>query len=316
MSSSKNTDPASVHPVFESFEKLNPKLGSIYFRFNEGEELRYTIPDAFLTWQKLPSTKAATANRPFYVFLHDYGSSSRIFNKVVSKMKNYCLAVDLLGWGRSDHTKDQSPRAYSVTQMKNEIPRIINLLQGEKFILVGHGMGAKVAQLYASQQPPKNMLGLVLLAPVPLTSWRPSADIMERYRTAYKTRENVAGFTKKILAQSPIDETDLRNLVEDGTKDTPLAKDAWLSYGMVEDYPHGYWNINLPVVVRPGVEDKIITLENVNREICDKLNMYSLLPAQNCGHLLPVEDAELAHILMSFSKDAERLKTQLSLIRK
>ena len=316
MSSSKKADPASTHPDFESFEYLNPKLGSIYFRYNEGEGLRYTIADAFLAWQKLPSTKSATANRPFYVFLHDYGSSSRIFNKVVSEIKNYCLAVDLLGWGRSDHTKDGRPRAYSVTQMKNEIPRIINLLQGEKFILVGHGMGAKVAQLYASQQPPKNMLGLVLLAPAPLSSWRPSAEIMERYRTAYKTRENVAGFTKKILAHSPIDETDLRNIVEDGTKDTPLAKDAWLSYGMVEDYPHGYLNINIPVVVRAGVQDKIITLDNVNREICDQLNMHSILPAQNCGHLVPLEDAKLSEILESFSKDAERLKAQFALIRK
>lgn len=163
MSNSKDQDAATFHPGYKSFENLNRKLGSVYLRFKEGEALRYMSAEAFLAWKTLPSTKSAD-NRPFYVFLHDYGSSSRIFNKLARCVKNHCLAVDLRGWGRSDHTKDEARLAYSTAQMKNDLAHVISLLEGEKLLLVGHGMGAKVAQLFASQEPPQNLAGLVLLA--------------------------------------------------------------------------------------------------------------------------------------------------------
>ena len=307
MSSSKEKDPASIHLGLKSLDYLNPKIGSVYFRMHQGEGLRYMSTEAFLAWKALPSTNSDD-NRPFYIFLHDYGSSARIFNKIASKIKNHCVAMDLRGWGRSDYTRDESPRAYSVTQMKNEIPRIVNLLQGEKFLLVGHGMGAKVAQLYASQQPPENLLGLVLLAPIPLSSWRPPARIMAKYKAAYKTGGNIENFVRGILAHAPVDETDIRNLMDDGMKDTPLAKDAWLSYGLDEDFSSAVDRINVPVLVRVGEVDRIIKVEDVVREISTKVDVCIHLLANDCGHLIPVEDDELEKVLDWFGKDAGDLK--------
>ena len=307
MSSSTGKDPASIHPGLKSLDYLNPKLGSVYFRMHQGEGLRYMSTEAFLAWKSLPSTDSDD-NRPFYVFLHDYGSSARIFNKIVSEIKNHCVAMDLRGWGRSDYTRDESPRAYSVIQMRNDILRIVNLLQGEKFILVGHGMGAKVAQLYAAQQPPENLLGLVLLAPIPLSSWRPPARILAKYKAAYQTGGNLENFVRDILAHAPVDETDIRNLVDDGMKDTPLAKEAWLSYGLDEDFSSAIGRINVPVMVRVGEVDRIIKVEDVVREISTKMHVCIHLLANDRGHLIPVEDDELETVLDWFGRDAEDLK--------
>lgn len=124
-------------------------------------------------------------------------------------------------------------------------------------------MGAKVAQLFAAQQPPKNFVGLVLLAPAPLSSWRPPKKIIDQYRAAYKTREYLESFTKEILGHSFDDDDDLRNLIDDGMKDTPRAKDAWLSYGMEEDFSHGLGKIKVPTLVWAGEHDKIMRENDV-----------------------------------------------------
>ena len=308
MSSSKDKDPASIHPGLKSLDYLNPKLGDMYLRYEEGEELRYSTSEAFLLWKAFPSTQAATKNRPFFIFLHDYGSSSRIWNKVVSEIKHYCVAVDLLGWGRSDDTKDDKKRAYSITNMKNQITRIVNLLKGENFMLVGHGMGAKVAQLYAAQDPPDSLVGLALLSPAPLSSWRPAAQIMEEYKAAYKPGGDVEKFVLETLAHRPIHEDDLRKLVEDGTKDTPLAKDAWLTYGMGDNHSHALKRIEVPTMVRFGDRDRIIQKKDVDREVGSKIEVALKFTVSGCGHLLPLEDPDLAKVLGIFGEIAENLK--------
>ena len=310
-SRSKDKDPSDIHSGLKSLDYINPKLGSIYFRLKPGEGLRYTSTDAFLAWKVLPSTKNSTASRPFYIFLHDYGSSSHMFHYLASRIPNFCLAVDFKGWGRSDDTKDENNRAYSMTHMKNQIPPIVNLLQGEQFLLVGHGMGGKVAQLYASQQPPNNLIGLVLLASAPLSPWRPSTQIMDKYKAAYTKKgasRKLESFIKTTLAGCPIDDTDLGNLVEDGNKDTPLAKEAWLTYGMQENHSHGVGRIKVPVLLRAGAEDKVISLEDMEREISTKVDLCVQVEVHGCGHLLPLEDEELPDVLEKFGMDAEKLK--------
>ena len=309
-SRSEDKDPSDIHPGLKCLDYIDPKLGSMYFRFKPGEGLRYASTDAFLAWKALPSTKNSTDGRPFYIFLHDYGSSSRIFNNVASKTKNFCLAVDFKGWGRSNDTKDEENRAYSITQMKNQISPIVNLLQGEKFLLLGHGMGGKVAQLYASQQPPKNLIGLVLLAPSPLSTWRPSTQILDKYKAAYTKKgaeRELASFVRTTLASSPIDDADLRNLIEDGTKDTPLAKEAWLTYGMEENHSHGSARIKVPVLIKAGTKDKVAPLEGLRQNFGGKLTQCLSLAmiAPGCGHLLPLEDADLPATLEEFGGQAE-----------
>ena len=190
--------------------------------------------------------------------------------------------------------------------MKKDLNRIIDLLEGEKFIVVGHGMGAKVAQLYATQQPPKNFKGMILLAPMPLGSWKLSKEMTEEYKAAYKTREKLVRFTKKVLARGKIDEGELGRLVDDGMKDTPLAKDAWWSYGIEEDFSHGLSRIRVPAIVKFGTHDKIISVDDVKQHVSDKYQACLHMPAHGCGHLIPIEDDGLAKMINIFGQEAEK----------
>lgn len=305
MSSSTAKHPASIHPGLKSLDHINPKLGSMYYRMNQGEPLHYSTPEAFLLWKALPSTQHATENRPFFIFLHDYGSSARVFDKVVAEIRFFSLAIDLRGWGRSDDTRDKTDRAYSVTNMKNQIPHLVDLLQGEKFILVGHGMGGKVAQLYAAGHTPSNFIGLVLLAPAPLSSWRPPHAVIQQYRDAYRHGGDLEQFARDTLVYYLVHTDDLRNFVHDGEKDTPLAKGAWLSYGMGEDFSYGLPRIKVATVIVAAARDKIIPPADVHREVTTRIKTALGFVAFDCGHLMPLEDFNLAGRLTIFTGVAE-----------
>lgn len=91
-------------------------------------------------------------------------------------------------------------------------------------------------------------------------------------------------------------------------KDTPLAKEAWLSYGLDEHFSSAIGRINVPVMVRVGEVDRIIKVEDVVREISTKMHVCVHLLANDRGHLIPVEDDELEKVLDWFGRDAEDLK--------
>ena len=304
-SSTAKKDPASIHPGLKSLDHINPKLGSMYYRMNQGEPLRYSTPEAFRLWKALPSTQDATESRPFFIFLHDYGSSARVFDNLVSQIRFFSLAIDLRGWGRSDDTRDASERAYSVTNMKDQIPQIVDLLQGEKFILVGHGMGGKVAQLYAAGHTPSNLIGLVLLAPAPLSSWRPPQHVMQQYRAAYRHGGDLEQFVRESLVYCLLHTDELHDIVHDGQKDTPLAKDAWLTYGMGEDFSNRLHRIKVAAVVVAAAQDRIISPVDVHREVTTRIKTSLGFVVHGCGHLMPLEDFDLASRLTIFGGVAE-----------
>ncbi|WP_342342641.1 alpha/beta hydrolase, partial [Escherichia coli] len=53
---------------------------------------------------------------------------------------------------------------YSIEDLARDAEGVISALELKRYILVGHSMGGKVAQLMASRQP-EGLEGLVLIAP-------------------------------------------------------------------------------------------------------------------------------------------------------
>src|SRR4051794_41017534 len=85
------------------------------------------------------------------VFLHYWGGSSRTWKHVTTPLaKSYrTIAVDHRGWGESD-----APAAgYSLADHADDVAGVIDALRLRRYILVGHSMGGKVAQLLASRRP-------------------------------------------------------------------------------------------------------------------------------------------------------------------
>jgi 3-oxoadipate enol-lactonase len=99
---------------------------------------------------------------PTLVFLHYWGGSARTWRAVTSQFSGEfrCVAYDQRGWGTSDAPSDGS----SIGDLAADATNLIHSLKIDRYVLVGHSMGGKVAQLLASQQP-DGLKGLVLVPP-------------------------------------------------------------------------------------------------------------------------------------------------------
>ena len=85
------------------------------------------------------------------VFLHYWGGSSRTWGPVIERLsgRHRCVAIDLRGWGRSDRTAVD----FSLAAQASDVQAVIAKLGLTGFVLVGHSMGGKIAQLVASRHP-------------------------------------------------------------------------------------------------------------------------------------------------------------------
>ena len=99
---------------------------------------------------------------PALVFLHYWGGTSRTWRQVTAELEGQfkTVAYDARGWGKSDKTL----AGYKLADLAVEALSLVNTLGIKQYVLVGHSMGGKVAQLIASRRP-EGLVGLILAAP-------------------------------------------------------------------------------------------------------------------------------------------------------
>ncbi len=111
----------------------------------------------YLQWNREPGPPTAFC-------LHDLGSNARIWTPVGGWLAgdglNIC-APDLRGHGRSDRAENGMDPA----QLRQDLLAIMQILETERPILIGHGWGAMLALDFAAQFPfgPLAPSGLVLV---------------------------------------------------------------------------------------------------------------------------------------------------------
>src|ERR1700723_698458 len=96
------------------------------------------------------------------VFLHSWAGSSRSWKYVVAALPDRLrpIAIDQRGWGQSD-----SPSSgFQLADLASDAKEVVKALKLDRYVLVGHSMGGKVAQFIASERPEK-LSGLILVAP-------------------------------------------------------------------------------------------------------------------------------------------------------
>lgn len=95
------------------------------------------------------------------LLIHALSSTSHSWDLVAPLLteSSRTIALDLRGHGRSD--KPDSP--YSLTEITSDILSILESLQMERTVLVGHGWGAEVALHVAAHTPDDHIAGLVMV---------------------------------------------------------------------------------------------------------------------------------------------------------
>ena len=219
---------------------------------------------------------------PALIFLHYWGGSVRSWEPVIKSLSkdHRCIAIDFRGWGQSS----RDAKDYDLETLANDVVGIIDDLGLKTFVIVGHSMGGKVAQLVAARRP-GGLQQLILMAPAPPVP----LDVPEEQRrgmvASYQTREGVMG----IIAKLPLSEAYREQIVEDALSGAPAAKRAWPEQGMVMDIHEQATRIDVPVHIIVGSAD-VVETEVSLREAFGKVLLsttFTVLPG--VSHMAPLE---------------------------
>lgn len=238
------------------------------------------------------------AGGPTLVFLHYWGGSSRTWQHVVDALSpDYrTVAIDQRGWGKS-----AAPEAdYALSDLADDVLAVVDALELESYILVGHSMGGKAAQLAASRRP-RGLAGLVLVAPAPPTPLALPLDARQGMVHAYDSRESIVATVQQVLAPGGLSGGDLDTVIADSLAGASSAKAAWPLATSQEDITAVVLKIDVPVIVISGEHDRVDPSEVLRRELLPRIPQAKLVVLPGVGHLSPLEvPADLTNIIKAF----------------
>ena len=223
---------------------------------------------------------------PTLVFLHYWGGTHRTWNAVTAELTSdyRVVAYDMRGWGRSSAAGD----GYSIDALAHEAMALIKQLGLSTYVLVGHSMGGKVAQLMASRRP-EGLMGLVLVAPATPTPADLNEEAKQQQMHAYDNRDTVLQTIGFLCARTPSAEI-VEQIVADSLSGTPEAKLAWPTDGMAEDISAHVSQMDVPTLVLAGEMDRLDSVDQHRREVIARIPGSKIEIIKGSGHLLPIDE--------------------------
>jgi 3-oxoadipate enol-lactonase len=225
---------------------------------------------------------------PALVFLHYWGGSSRTWDMVVARLgrETRCTAIDQRGWGRSVVGDGR----YDLNTMADDVQSVAAQLQLRRYVLVGHSMGGKVAQIVAARRL-SGLVGLVLVAPAPPTPMPVPEAQRSAMLASYETREGALQ-ALSVLAGPSLSEALREQVIADTLRGAPEAKRAWTERGMTEDVSAGLAGVSVPVSVVVGDRDQVEHEAALRQVISPLLPQATFTTLAGIGHLSPLEAPE------------------------
>lgn len=246
-------------------------------------------------------TGARESNAPALVFLHYYGGSSRTWADVIDSLgaRYRCVAIDHRGWGESDKPSS----GYSLAGLANDAQQVIGKLGLQRFVIVGHSMGGKVAQLIASRRP-QGLAGLVLVAPSPPTPLAMPPEALVGMQGVYASRESIEGAVDHMLTARPLSAARREQVIEDSLRGGAEAKVAWPRDMSQEDISREVSKIDVPTLVIAGELDRVDNPATLRTELLTRIPQANMHVIPGTGHLSPLESpVNVARLIESFMRD-------------
>ena len=282
----------SYPPQIMSYNTVRQVHDSYRVRVGPGIDLAV---ESYLPCDYTPSYKTSIGPRPrpaAIIFLHDFGLSSYIFKRIIDGCRCHCITVDFRGCGESSLA--QVSRFYSVERMVADIENLLPKLENvTDFVIAGHGMGAKIAQIVASDEP-EGLIGLALISPVPASPWILSRSKMERLYGSCESTIEALDFANSVLSARPgsLSVSDLDTISVHATRQDRALTIAWLregSEGKEGDWSEVFEEIEVPSMAITGISDRLINVQTVKKEVYEKIHGCIMVEVEDAGHLLPLE---------------------------
>ncbi|PWI12931.1 alpha/beta hydrolase [Streptomyces sp. Act143] len=236
---------------------------------------------------------------PTLVFLHYWGGSARTWDLVVDRLADRdVLTVDFRGWSRSHAV----PGPYTLDQLADDTLAVLADAAVDDYVLVGHSMGGKVAQLVAATRP-DGLRGIVLVGSGPA---KPAPQITPEYQQAlahaYDSPESVAQARDHVLTATELPSALKAQIVADSRAVADAARTEWPLHGIVQDITEHTGRVNVPALVIAGEHDQVEPAEVLRDNLVPYLPQTDLVVIPHTGHLIPLEaPAALADAITAFA---------------
>lgn len=228
---------------------------------------------------------AQAGEPPALVFLHYWGGSRRTFAPVIAGLAcgRAVVSYDQRGWGGARDL----PGPYGISQLADDVLDVVRECGIGRYVLVGHSMGGKVAQLAAARRP-KGLAGLILIAPAPA---RPAVDAeaAERRSHAYDSRTTVSNALQRVLTYRPLPAGLREQVLTDSLAAGRDARLAWPLHGMIEDITAAAILIEAPVQILAGQHDLVDPPAALEANLLTVIKAARMTIIEGTGHLSPLE---------------------------
>jgi pimeloyl-ACP methyl ester carboxylesterase len=242
---------------------------------------------------------------PALVFLHYWGGSSRTWVPVMQRLSgtHRCVAIDFRGWG--DSTKDATD--HSLGALASDVIGVVAKLGLEDFVLLGHSMGGKVAQIVAARQV-AGLRGLILFAPAPPVPLDLPEDVRRSYVGLYQSREGVQVVIGNLTPHALADAV-REQITADTLRGSAGAKEAWPMQGMLVNISEQTSRISVPVHVIAGGDDSVEPEPSLRAAFDNVLRNVTYSVIAGVGHIAPLEaPSALSQAIRAALQSAESMR--------
>ena len=262
---------------------------SLFITTPDGAKLHVTVWEADAGTYKEPARDV--------LLLHGWPNAGSVWRSLADALllaENFRLvALDFRGYGRSDKTD----AGYTCQQFARDAQAVAEQMGLQKYVLVGHSMGGKIAQVMVSAQP-AGFSALVLVTPGLLTPAPPTPDMAARaamFGDVNQIQSLVSGWAARPLRH---DAADL--IAEHAAQISRSAWDGWLLTMRGEDESANPVPANLPTLIVGGGKDTQRTAADL-QELSQQIAGSQLVFLPGSGHLPHLEEPEsLVALLVNF----------------
>jgi pimeloyl-ACP methyl ester carboxylesterase len=228
------------------------------------------------------------------LFLHGWQGSKDIWAPVTQRLRERrrTIALDLRGFGESN----AAPGPYTVETFADDLSALIAALDLDPLVVVGHSMGAAIAQRFAIDRPDA-VEGLVLVAPVPASGVALSPKTEALFRgtagNAEKANAWIAGLTQREPSAA------MRAIMRAAAATTPPqvaleSFDSWTRLHFADEAA----TIDTPTLVIAGAADSPAFARERVADVIEGAR-FEIVP--DAGHYVPLEEpARIAMLVERF----------------
>jgi len=241
------------------------------------------------------------ADAPPVVLLHGITGHARVWDHLAARLVpgRRVLALDQRGHGDSDPAPDDD---YRVGTMADDVAAFVGSLRLDRFALLGHSMGGRIAIKYAADHAARlERLVIVDIGPdINLAGLQRVRDMMANAPERIESEEWAVEYIRRA---NPLQDVDmLRERVRHGLRRAPDGELTWkYAKGLRDMMREGrrdavdLWEplprIPCPTLIVRGAESDILSAE-VAKQMAERLPDGRVVEIAGAGHTVPADRPE------------------------